>query len=415
MGDVVKYASKAKPVLSGDLLEGLFAECISQVKMSLDCCHNWKEGNLSLEENIVATKIITRDEIWNVVDVTQHHTKKTMRPKQWYFRKRCERYLKDESELEVTKDSPVEEIAVCLKLLIKCLGDLHMILAESTPPAVREYLVHGKEAAREFEEREKKRKSRGSLFKATRGLSASKRTVAKGSKGNSAPGSKGPHKGRVRKRRDDQGSGRASRGNSPDDPSLEAGGEVGAISGASVRYNTGARPRSDSSEGGEHRGRGDGGSRGGDSSPQGSDGDVNGDDAGSSSEGDGLSERGSIQAASGDQGSVGGNPERVGFGPENMGLGRPGEDFDNGYLRRIEQHGTISRSESSAHRGEVREMITELNQMIEALQGAADDMARFEGGNDAAGRRVRKVCAEVGKACKGIRADVQSIRNDRKG
>ena len=60
-------------------------------------------------------------------------------------------------------------------------------------------------------------------------------------------------------------------------------------------------------------------------------------------------------------------------------------------------------------------MSDQLNDMIEALQAAAVDMARFEGGNDAAGRRVRKVCAEVGKACKGIRADVQEVRNRRKG
>jgi len=60
-------------------------------------------------------------------------------------------------------------------------------------------------------------------------------------------------------------------------------------------------------------------------------------------------------------------------------------------------------------------MSDELNRMIEALQSAAADMARFEGGNDAAGRRVRKVCAEVGKACKSVRASVQEVRNSRKG
>ena len=60
-------------------------------------------------------------------------------------------------------------------------------------------------------------------------------------------------------------------------------------------------------------------------------------------------------------------------------------------------------------------MKQDLLEMIEGLQRAVEDMDRFEGGNDAAGRRVRKVCSEVAKSCKGIRVSVQELRNDRKG
>ena len=60
-------------------------------------------------------------------------------------------------------------------------------------------------------------------------------------------------------------------------------------------------------------------------------------------------------------------------------------------------------------------MKNDLAEMIEGLQLAVADLDRFEGGNDAAGRRVRKVCAEIAKSCKGIRASVQEVRNSRKG
>ena len=59
-------------------------------------------------------------------------------------------------------------------------------------------------------------------------------------------------------------------------------------------------------------------------------------------------------------------------------------------------------------------MKADLLEMIEGLQRAVEDMDRFEKGNDAAGRRVRKVCSEVAKSCKGIRVSVQEIRNNRK-
>lgn len=397
-----------RPVLNSSLLEGLMAECISQIKMSLDCCYNWKNGNLTLPQNIAATKVITRDEIWNVVDVTQYHTRKATRLKQWFFIERCRRYLKEEKAIELTADSEEsEDHATSLRMIIKFLGDAHLILTEDTPENIKEYLTYGGEIKPE-------RKKRGDLYRAPVRL-ASKRKIAKRSGGKSQQRASGNDSGGVRKRGEGLDAGVSARGDGQNNTSLERIGGLATVNDAGIGSDSGASEESDSAESGDFGGRGNGGDRGGHSEAQGSDTDFDGHDAGGFSESDGVSERGSVQAASGDQGSIGDHSERVGFGPENMGLGRPGEDFDNGYLRSLERHGKFCGAESSAHRGEVLVMSDELNRMIEALQSAAADMARFEGGNDAAGRRVRKVCAEVGKACKSVRASVQEVRNSRKG
>ena len=78
-------SDKFRPTLDSNLVEGLLAECISQIKMSRDCCNEWQKSNMTLAQNVSATKTITRDEVWNVLDVTQYHTSKTLRPKHWMF------------------------------------------------------------------------------------------------------------------------------------------------------------------------------------------------------------------------------------------------------------------------------------------------------------------------------------------
>lgn len=59
----------------------------------------------------------------------------------------------------------------------------------------------------------------------------------------------------------------------------------------------------------------------------------------------------------------------------------------------------------------IESRVTSLNNL---LSNAVADAAKFDAGNDAAGRRLRKACMEVGRACKSIRADVQEVRNNRK-
>ena len=163
---------KNLPILNANLLEGLLAECVSQIKMSLDCCRDWKKSNLSLTDNIFATKIITRDEVWNVVDVTQFHTAKSARKKHWYFMERCRRYLSEEKAIVLEKGSgETQGHADALQLIIKFLGDAHLILHENTPENIKEYLTYGGEI--------KELKRRGKIYTSPVRL-ASRRKVAKG-------------------------------------------------------------------------------------------------------------------------------------------------------------------------------------------------------------------------------------------
>ena len=55
-----------------------------------------------------------------------------------------------------------------------------------------------------------------------------------------------------------------------------------------------------------------------------------------------------------------------------------------------------------------------VSDLIDKLSKSLSDLEKFESGNDAAGKRARKVCADVAKECKELRADIQQIRNHRK-
>ncbi len=55
-----------------------------------------------------------------------------------------------------------------------------------------------------------------------------------------------------------------------------------------------------------------------------------------------------------------------------------------------------------------------MGRIVSVVSEAALDAEKFDRGNDAAGRRIRKACMEVSRACKNVRTEVQSIRNHRK-
>lgn len=59
----------------------------------------------------------------------------------------------------------------------------------------------------------------------------------------------------------------------------------------------------------------------------------------------------------------------------------------------------------------IESKVTSLNNL---LSNAIADAAKFDRGNDAAGRRLRKACMEAARACKSMRADIQEVRNNRK-
>ena len=56
----------------------------------------------------------------------------------------------------------------------------------------------------------------------------------------------------------------------------------------------------------------------------------------------------------------------------------------------------------------------QIDNLLRILADAKADAAKFDKGNDAAGRRVRKACMEVSRTCKDVRASVQETRNSRK-
>ena len=399
-------SDKFRPTLDSNLVEGLLAECISQIKMSLDCCNEWQKSNMTLAQNVSATKTITRDEVWNVLDVTQYHTSKTLRPKHWMFIERLRRYHKEESSITLGNEpGETEDHVKALKLIVKLLGDAHLILHENTPENIREYLTYGGEI--------KELKKRGAIYKSPVRL-ASKRKVAKRSGGKNPSRTSSNDSGGVRERGEGSDSGGKARSNGKNYPPLERIGGLAAVDSSNLGRDSGEGEGSNRAEDPDLGDRSDSGGGGSTSEAQSSDFHTNGNDERGTSKGNGVSERRSVQATASDQGSIGDRKERVVFGPENLGLGRPGEDFDDGYLRSLERHGNNSREESSAYRGEVLAMKADLLEMIEGLQSAVEDLERFERGNDAAGRRVRKVCSEVAKSCKGIRVSVQEIRNHRK-
>ena len=56
----------------------------------------------------------------------------------------------------------------------------------------------------------------------------------------------------------------------------------------------------------------------------------------------------------------------------------------------------------------------QIDNLLSILADAKTDAAKFDLGNDAAGRRVRKACMEVSRTCKDVRVSVQETRNSRK-
>ncbi len=60
------------------------------------------------------------------------------------------------------------------------------------------------------------------------------------------------------------------------------------------------------------------------------------------------------------------------------------------------------------------EVAKELTEIKELLDTAMEDAKKFDGGNDAAGTRVRKQCHAARARLLGLRNTVSEIRNERK-
>ena len=143
-----KDTSKSTPVLGAGMLEGLFAECLTQIKLSLDCCWEWQRTKLSQEEHVVATWLIAMEETRVVVDITKNHSMASLNKKHRYFVRRLRNFYRHLIEMDVS-ESDRKSMKGFLTDLTMWLQDSHLILHEDTPRNVREYLsrkgVHAEE------------------------------------------------------------------------------------------------------------------------------------------------------------------------------------------------------------------------------------------------------------------------------
>tara|TARA_R110002020_G_scaffold202722_1_gene405813 strand:- start:4092 stop:4766 length:675 start_codon:yes stop_codon:yes gene_type:complete len=132
-------AEKSTPVLGSALLEGLFAEMLSQIKSSLDCCWHWHDTKISQEENVVATWLVTMEETRTVVDITKNHSTASLNKKHRYFVKRLRSFYRNLIEMDVETNDR-KSMKEFLGSLTMFMMDSHLILSEETPRKIREYL-----------------------------------------------------------------------------------------------------------------------------------------------------------------------------------------------------------------------------------------------------------------------------------
>ena len=129
---------KHTPVLNRHLLEGAFAECMSQVLMSLDQCRLHKETEMTVQQHIRALWGITMDETGVPILLTDGRHHDTLVKKQAQFIRR----LKSLRSTLMARD-PNEEanLAPILKAITMWIQDAHLILHEDTDHKTREYLA----------------------------------------------------------------------------------------------------------------------------------------------------------------------------------------------------------------------------------------------------------------------------------
>ena len=139
------------PVLNRHLLEGAFAECMSQVLMSLDQCRMHKETDMTIQQHIRALWGITMDETGIPILLTDGRHSDTLVKKQAQY---IQRVKSLRSTLMALDPNEKENLAPILKAITMWIQDAHMILHEDTPSDVREFLAtkgapDDEEAARE--------------------------------------------------------------------------------------------------------------------------------------------------------------------------------------------------------------------------------------------------------------------------
>ena len=129
---------KHTPVLNRYLLEGAFAECMSQVLMSLDQCRLHKETDMTVQQHVRALWGITMDETSVPISLTEGRHSDTLVRKQAQFIRRLKTLRLNLMDLDPNEE---DNLANILREITMWLQDGHLILHEDTDHKTREYLA----------------------------------------------------------------------------------------------------------------------------------------------------------------------------------------------------------------------------------------------------------------------------------
>lgn len=129
---------KHTPVLNRYLLEGAFAECMSQVLMSLDQCRLHKETDMTVQQHVRALWGITMDETSVPISLTEGRHSDTLVRKQAQFIRRLKTLRLNLMDLDPNEE---DDLANILREITMWLQDGHLILHEDTDHKTREYLA----------------------------------------------------------------------------------------------------------------------------------------------------------------------------------------------------------------------------------------------------------------------------------
>ena len=133
-----KSKEKYTPTLNRHLLEGAFAESMSQILMSLDQVRIHKDTDLTPQQHIRALWGITMDETSVPIMLTEGRHEKTLVKKQAQFIRRLKTLR---STLVALDPNEKKNMAKILRAVTHWMQDAHLILHEDTPKEIREYLA----------------------------------------------------------------------------------------------------------------------------------------------------------------------------------------------------------------------------------------------------------------------------------
>tara|TARA_R110000824_G_scaffold9475_2_gene42353 strand:+ start:2094 stop:2546 length:453 start_codon:yes stop_codon:yes gene_type:complete len=133
-----KLEEKYTPVLNRNLLEGAFAEAMSQVLMSLDQCHLHDKTDMTIQQHVRALWRITMDESSIPVMLTEDRSTQSLVRKHAQYITRIKSMRSTLLKLDPNEE---ENLTTILKTITMWIQDSHLILHEDTPEDVKKYLA----------------------------------------------------------------------------------------------------------------------------------------------------------------------------------------------------------------------------------------------------------------------------------